>query len=40
MLNYGIFTNFMFCRLFIEKEINPAGKEEQKVAKAKLSVAT
>ena len=39
MLNYGIFTNFMFCKFFNEKETIPIRKAE-KLAKVEISIAT
>ena len=39
MMNYGIFTNFVFCRVLNEKETILARKSE-KLVKAEISITT
>ena len=40
MLNYGIFTNFMFCRCYLKKERKQVEKKQKNVENATVFVVT
>ena len=40
MLNYGIFTNFMFCKCYLKKERKQAENKQENVENAAVFAAT
>ena len=40
MPNYGVFTNFIFCRCYLKKERKQAEKKQKKVENVAVFIAT